>query len=187
MIKKILNLPTEWALFNFVFIGFSVLLSYYAGFCWFTDSLSRFGTTNDFFNFSLILSGISLGIFTISVVDKSKFNWWGRIFLLASSLLLVFLGIFTEEYFIHFVFAVSLFTFFPFGLLLFGHDLKEHNRNLGIFTKVTAIMLIILWVASFIIWLWFFKLGLAIPEIISLIIWIVWAIVFVVNYRNPKK
>ncbi len=74
MIEKILKLPKEWLLLNFILIVVSVIFSYYAGFCWLTDSLSRFGTTNDFFNFSLIISGLSLGIFTMSVVEKNKFN-----------------------------------------------------------------------------------------------------------------
>ncbi len=65
-------------------------------------------------------------------------------FLMSSSIMLAFVGIFTEELFIHFVFAVSLFTFFPFGLLFFGASIKETNKKLGMFTQATALVLILL-------------------------------------------
>lgn len=186
MIEKFLKIPKEWLLLNFLLIFVSIIFSYYAGFCWITDSLSQFGVHSDFFNFSLIVSGLSLGIFTMSVVEKNKFNWWGRMFLMASSIMLTFIGIFTEEYFIHFIFAISLFTFFPFGLLFFGASLKESNRKLAIFTQSVAVILVLLWVASFVIWMWFYKIGLAIPEIASLVIWVIWCFVFIFNFRNKK-
>lgn len=185
--KKPMTISRNLLLLNFLLILVSVIFSYYAGFCWLTDSLSRFGTTNDFFNFSLIVSGLSLGIFTISVVEKGKFMWWGRLFLLASSILLTFLGVFTEEYLIHFVFAVLLFTFFPFGLFFLGWGIKEQNAWLSLFTKITAVILILLWMTSFVTWLLFFKIGLAIPEMISLAIWIIWSFVFIKNYKNKKQ
>lgn len=183
MIKKLIKMPKQLLLLNFLFILISVVFSYYNGFCWITDSLSSFGTFNDFFNFSLILSGISLGVFTISVVDKSYDCFWTRIFLLLSSICLIFIGIFTERYLIHLVFAVVLFAVFPFGLFLLGRSLKGVNSRLGLITKIIGIFLILLWVGFFIIWEFVFPLGLAIPEMISLFAWITWSLIFIKNFK----
>ena len=183
MFEKIIKMPKQLLLLNFVLIVVSVIFSYYNGFCWITDSLSSFGTFNDFFNFSLMVSGISLGIFTISVVDKGYDCFWTRMFLLLSSVCLIFIGIFTERYLIHLVFAIVLFAVFPFGLFLLGRSLKGVNLHLGQITKIVAISLIILWIAFALIWKFVFPLGLAIPEMISLFVWIVWSLIFIKKFK----
>jgi hypothetical membrane protein len=70
--------------------------------------------------------------------------------------------------------------------LFFGASLKESNRKLAIFTQAVAAILVLLWMASFVIWMWFYKIGLAIPEIASLVIWVIWCFVFIFNFRNKK-
>ncbi len=170
-------------LLNFVLIAVSVVFSYYNGFSWIGDSLSSLGTFSDFFNFSLIISGISLGIFTISVVEKDRIAFLTRTFLLISSISLVFIGIFTEEHLIHLVFAIILFAVFPFGLLFLGISLKDGNKKLGLFTKIVSLFLIVLWVIFVIIWRFIYPLGLAIPEMISLCVWIIWSIVFIKCFK----
>jgi hypothetical membrane protein len=122
----------------------SIVFSYYHGFSWIGDSLSSLGTFSDFFNFSLIISGISLGIFTISIVEKDRICFLTRTFLFISSISLVFIGVFTEEYLIHLIFAIVLFAVFPFGLLFLGISLKEGNKKLGLLTKIVSLFLIIL-------------------------------------------
>jgi uncharacterized membrane protein len=64
--------------------------------------------------------------------------------------------------------------------------LKNNNRRLGIITKIVALFLIGLWLIFFLIWYFIFKFGLAIPEIITLITWILWAILFIKNYKSSN-
>lgn len=174
-------------LLSFLLIILSIIFSYYRNFNWFTDSLSDFGLINNFFNFSLIISGISLGLFTLWVIKKGKNTNWCRIFLLWSSISLIFIGIFTKKYLIHFVFAISLFSVFPFGLFFYANTLKNNNFYLSLFTKIVALFLIIIWVLFFFIWLYIIKLGLAIPEIISLCCWIIWSIIFIKNFKTEHE
>lgn len=174
-------------LLSFLLIILSICFSYYHSFDWLNDSLSDFGLINNFFNFSLIISGISLGIFTILVIKKSASTNWCRIFLLLSSMALIFIGIFTKKYIVHLIFAISLFAVFPFGLFFLGNHLKNNNINLSKFTKAVAIALLIIWILFFLIWLFIAKFGLAIPEIISLCLWVIWSIVFIKNFKTEHE
>lgn len=183
MFKKIFCIPKKLFLLNFALIIISVIFSYYNGFSWIGDSLSSIGTFSDFFNFSLIISGISLGVFTISVVEKDRIAFLTRTFLLISSISLVFIGIFTKDHLIHLIFAVVLFAVFPFGLLFLGISLKNNNKKLGLFTKITSLFLIVLWIIFVVVWRFIYPLGLAIPEMISLCVWIIWSIVFIKYFK----
>jgi len=129
-------------LLSFILIFVSVYFSYYSGFSWVKDSLSDFGLVNEFFNISLIISGITLGIFTLLVIDKEHSQGLCRLFLLFSSIFLTFIGIFTKVYLIHFVFAISFFITFPLGLFYLGKNLLASNYKLGIATKLIALILI---------------------------------------------
>jgi len=104
--------------------------------------LSDFGLVNEFFNISLMISGITLGIFTLLVIDKEHSKGLCRLFLLFSSIFLTFIGIFTKIYLVHFIFAISFFITFPLGLFYLGKNLKPSNPELGIATKTIAIILI---------------------------------------------
>lgn len=57
-------------LLSFLLIIISVWSSYQSGFNWIKGSLSDFGLVNDFFNLSLIISGIALGIFTLTAIKR---------------------------------------------------------------------------------------------------------------------
>lgn len=173
-------------LLSFLLIIISIYFSYYHGFNWLKGSLSDFGLINNFFNFSLIASGISLGIFTLTSIERKNGHWICRLFLIFSSIALIFIGIFTKKYLIHFIFAILLFSVFPFGLYFLGNHLLSHNEKLAIFTKIIGILLIVFWFTFFLIWLFIFKYGLAIPEIITLIIWVLWSVVFI-KYYKPEK
>ncbi len=171
-------------LLSFILIFVSVYFSYYTGFSWVKDSLSDFGLVNDFFNASLIISGIALGIFTLAVIDREHSKGLCRLFLLFSSIFLIFIGIFTKEYLIHFIFAISFFITFPLGLFYLGDNLLDSNYELGIATKTVALILISIWVLFFGIWLFVFKFGLAIPEIITLSICMIWVFYFIYKFKH---
>jgi hypothetical membrane protein len=100
---------------------------------------------------------------------------------------LIFIGIFTKKYIVHLIFAISLFAVFPFGLFFLGNHLKNNNINLSKFTKAVAIALLIIWILFFLIWLFIAKFGLAIPEIISLCLWVIWSIVFIKNFKTEHE
>ncbi len=173
-------------LLSFLLIVISVWSSYHSGFNWIKGSLSDFGLINDFFNLSLMISGVALGIFTLTAIKRDEIGWLCRLFLLFSSSLLTLIGIFTKQYFIHFVFAILLFAVFPMGMFILGDHLKNNNWRLGIFTKGVAIFLTGLWLVFFLVWYFIFKFGLAIPEIITLITWVLWAIIFIKDYKASK-
>ncbi len=171
-------------LLSFILIFVSVYSSYYTGFSWIKDSLSDFGLVNEFFNISLIVSGITLGIFTLLVINREHSKGLCRLFLLFSSIFLTFIGIFTKTYLIHFVFAISFFVTFPLGLFYLGKNLLDTNYELGIATKTIAITLISVWFLFFGIWLFVFKLGLAIPEIVTLSICMIWVFYFIYKFKH---
>jgi len=179
-IKKNLRL----ILLSFILIFISVYSSYYTGFSWIKGSLSDFGLISEFFNVSLIISGIALGIFTLLVIDKEHSQGLCRLFLLFSSLFLTFIGIFTKDYLIHFIFAIFFFITFPFGLYFLGNNLYKSNPELGIVTKIVAASLIIIWALFFIIWMLVFRFGLAIPEIITLSICMIWVFYFIYKFKR---
>ncbi len=170
-------------LLSFLLIIVSVWNSYHSGFNWIKGSLSDFGLINDFFNLSLIISGLALGIFTLTAIKREDIGWLCRLFLLFSSALLTLIGIFTKQYFVHFIFAVLLFAIFPLGMFILSNHLKNSNYRLGTLTKIVALFLIFLWLAFFFIWFFIFKFGLAIPEIITLVTWIIWTIIFIKDYK----
>jgi len=138
-------------LLSFLLIFLSVYFSYYNGFNWIKGSLSDFGLISNFFNLSLIISGISLGIFTLTSIERKNGYWLCRLFLIFSSIALILIGIFTKKYLVHFIFAILLFSVFPFGLYFLGNHLKPNNRRLAIFTKIIALSLIVFWFIFFMI------------------------------------
>jgi hypothetical membrane protein len=182
--SKILKNNSRLILLSFILIFISVYFSYYTGFSWVKDSLSDFGLVSHFFNFSLIVSGIALGVFTLLVIDREHSRGLCRLFLLFSSIFLTFIGIFTKEYLIHFVFAILFFATFPSGLFFLGRNLQKDNYELGIATKSVGLILMFIWLLFFGIWLFVFKFGLAIPEIVSLSVCMIWVFYFIYKFKH---
>lgn len=170
-------------LIAFVFVVIASVLAYYPGYNIFYDSLSDLGLFSNFFNFSLIVSGICLGIFTLNELDKKHFSQLCRMSFLFTSICLMFIGIITKEYFAHCIVAIGFFFLFPVSLLLLSKELKNKNKIVSRASLIISRSLLIVLFLGVFVWSLIFKIGLAIPEIIALIFCVIWIFIIIVHFK----
>jgi hypothetical membrane protein len=173
-----------WAL---VSIGISIALSPW--FSWTDNAISDLGVANvaPLFNFGLIVSGILASLFIIGLARinrKNLLGFVGSISLLLSSLSLIGIGVFSEAFgLVHFYFSLAFFTLLIVSLIIFGihFSLSTATRFLGIFTFLVGIISLSGWIGWAIVNL----SGVAIPEMISIILASFW--IFVLSIRMYRE
>ena len=163
-----------------------IVAAYYPGFTWVNNDISDFGLYNQIFNWCLIISGIFMGIFilTSSKLTEIQIGLLPRSFLLLASAALSFLGIFPKNtpYSLHYIVAYIMFFLFPAALLLIWKNIKHHSTEAANFTAVILITFLFIWFIYYLLRLIYGKLGLAIPETMSLILAMVWICAFIIKY-----
>ncbi|MEM3436964.1 MAG: DUF998 domain-containing protein [Nitrososphaerales archaeon] len=173
-----------WALLS---IGISIALSPW--FSWTNNALSDLGVSSVslIFNIGLIMSGIFASLFIISLVTinrKNLIGFIGFLMLFLSSLSLIGVGFFSESFgLVHFYFSLTFFTLLILSLIILGihFTLDTSTRLLGVFTLLIGIVSFIFWID----WATIRSLGVAIPEMISIILTSFWIIMLSIRmYRN---
>lgn len=177
-------LAPVWALAS---ISISIALSPW--FSWEDNALSDLGVTSVslIFNLGLIISGIFSSLFIISLVmiNRNKLlGFIGSITLLLSSLSLIGIGLFPENFgLVHFYFSLAFFSLLILSSIIFGvhFTLNLSNKYVGIFTLSVGIISLIGWI----IWATVRPSGVAIPEIINTILASFW--ILMLSIRMLKK
>ena len=169
----------------FTFIGLSILT--YQQFSWTNNALSDLGIvpgiTATLFNFGLYASGLMSLWFAIGLyklLGEKVLGKLGAIVFGAVSLALEGIGWAPEgttafNFAWHYFFSVAFFTLMPIALLVIvGYFLTTGQKELSLFTLLTALVAAAPWVLYFLVR---YVPGVAIPELISALAASVWAIV----------
>ena len=162
-----------------------IIFGYYPDFDWIHNSLSYLGITGVIFNIGLVVSGLALGSFIVNVLDffprhRRSFSWT---LLLLSSALLSAIGIFPMQtpFNIHIFITIAFLLCFALALILISKEIKEDQPAAAKFTELCVLPFVLVWLA-FLCLRFFFYLGMAVPELISLVIAMVWIFGFVYKY-----
>ena len=169
----------------FTFIGLSILT--YPQFTWTNNALSDLGVvpgiTATLFNFGLYASGLMSLWFAIGLyklLSEKVLGRLGAIVFGSVGLALEGIGWAPEgtnafNFPWHYFFSVSFFTLLPIALLVIvGYFLITRQKELSLFTLLTALLAAAPWVLYFLVR---YVPGVAIPELISALAASVWAIV----------
>ncbi|MGQ9469529.1 MAG: DUF998 domain-containing protein [Nitrososphaerales archaeon] len=157
-------------------------------FSWTNNALSDLGVSSVamIFNFGLIVCGVLASIFIVGlsrIERTSSLGLAGSIVLLLSSLSLIGIGFFSEAFgLIHLYFSASFFMLFILSSIILGihYTFGASNRRLGILTFLIGIISLISWV----IWAIIHQKGVAIPETINAFLAFFWFIVLSIRvYR----
>lgn len=138
-------------------------------------SLSDLGTISKIFNYCLIIAGLLLAGFLRGFnMFFEKGHSLGSIFLFLASAALVLIGFFPKEssYHLHSFFSFLFFFLFPLSLIFFSQ--KIGFEKLKRFTLSCCFFFVFIWLLYFLIRIFIYPLGLALPEIVSFFIVFIW-------------
>lgn len=174
------------AALSFIFLA----ISYSPWFSWTENALSDLGVSSAaaIFNSGIILAGLLLTIFAVGFikrVGKGPLRFAGALLLVLGAVSFMAVGVFPESSeWVHFYVSAAFFTLELIGLLLIGAAFiqKSSEKRSGVFTISAAAWGIGVWM----FWFWAFpQRGVAIPELLSMLAFQIWSIVF--GIRLLKK
>ncbi len=173
-------------LFGLIFPIVGIVFSYYHGFNWLSNSLSDLGVFSPFFNWGVIISGITLGIFTMYTLTQERVGFLARFLMLISSVSLILIGVFRKDFTlpIHPIAAISFFVTVSIAQLVLGKRVAKNCPSVGYCTILAALITYATWFTFLMIWLMDHRFGIAIPETISLLIIIIWITIFISKYKQ---
>jgi len=165
-----------------------IVLSYYRGFNWLFNSLSDLGIFSPFFNYGVIIGGICLGIFTLNNLTQKLVGFFARFLMLISSASLILIGVFRKDYPlpIHPFSVLAFFLALSLGQILVGRRIIRDCQSVGYFTILAALIIYSTWFSYLLLWLVDKRFGIAIPEIISLIVTLIWIFVFLLKFKKKN-
>lgn len=150
-------------------------------FRWDANALSELGVGEEstLFNSAVLLGGLLNFLFALGLrqyLSKEGLNKAGVVSIMASSVSLALVGIFTINYiFMHAIVALGHFVLTPVGFLLIGSGTKEDTiRKVSIASGISALLAIL--VLPVIILALPFKIGFAVPELIEALAISAWTI-----------
>lgn len=164
--------------------GIMLAIFYSPWFNWFTDALSDLGHPNNpaapIFNTSLILAGIitlalSFWLIRHQLFEGSAIGIIGAILFTIALFFLIGVGVVHEGFgYPHFVVSVGFFVNLLLAGMIYGIRLmqEKHLRLIGIFAFILSLLSALVWIVYYLNLLPF--TGVAIPEIISVIVGIIW-------------
>jgi len=166
----------------------SILLAifYSPWFSWAENALSDLGVqgiASVLFNSSLIIGGLLTLLFAIGLREillSRTIGHVGALILILAAANLCAIGIFPETAgALHTYVSVAFFTLLPISLFLIGAALMQEpaERNLGLFTFLTGVVAVIVWVVPW-------GGGVAIPEMLASLPASVWSIVLGIRVYN---
>jgi len=186
MSENLKNKIEKTLLLGLVFPIIGIVLSYYHGFNWLFNSLSDFGVFSPFFNWGVIISGIVLGIFTMTILTEARIGFWSRFLLLISSVSLILIGVFRKDFPmpIHPMATIAFFSTLTLAQLMLGKRVLKECQHVGYFTILTSLTIYSTWFSFLMVWLVDHRFGIAIPELISLMATLIWIFVFISKYKK---
>jgi hypothetical membrane protein len=167
------------AALSFTFLA----ISYSPWFSWMGNALSDLGVSSAaaIFNFGMILAGLLLTIFAVGFikhVGKGPLIFAGAFLLVLGAVSFMAVGVFPESTgWVHVSVSAAFFTLELIGFLLIGAAFiqKSSEKRSGLFSISAAAWVIGVWM----FWFWAFPQGgVAIPELLSLLAFQSWSIVF---------
>jgi hypothetical membrane protein len=166
------------------FVCISVAIVSYPQFSWTNNALSDLGVVSGFtesaFNFGLLAAGLLAFNFAIfglySYLGKSWVGKTGSAVFAGSSLALIAISVFTEDYSpLHYIVSVLFFVLVPISLFLIsGAFLLNHQSKLSVFTVGVGFAAALPWLLQFV---FNYVPNVAIPETASGLAVSLWAIV----------
>jgi len=156
-------------------------------FSWNKNALSDIGVSTvslaaDFFNISLVITGILNLIFALGFTkaySKNAFFSLGGTLLMLGGISLSLVGVFTEAYGrLHFYVSVSYFSLFSLAIIVNGFAFRRAKQSAKGSVSILAgfisgLVVLSGTVAEWHVWL---GLGFAVPEIVASIIFTSWAV-----------
>jgi len=159
-------------------------------FSWRSNALSDLGISKvaNIYNSSLIILGVLVLIFYIGFIKayaKSALFYLGGILLILTSVFISLLGVFTEAYATaHTALTVVYFALGPIGMMLVGLAfMRMDMKTKGYLSILLGIINLLVILIPWYVWL---GLGLAVPEVVAVVVtgvWGVWMSVGLIRHK----